>query len=220
MIQLDKAAIEQALPLVSVGLEKYRWLQAALATTDVAHDRAFQTRFNGFYRVRRNASWQSDFYTLLQQEKSKPQPFAGVLHALHAATGRVEASFASKLAASVDPDKPVIDSFVLKNLGLRLSRAGAVEARLARIVELHNSIGRIFSDYLDTDMGRYLITRFEESYPDRHLTRVKMLDLILWKARVPSLANQESVCHCLTAAGAAPDRSPKRLPGSGQAVRD
>jgi hypothetical protein len=37
-----------------------------------------------------------------------------VLRALYIATGRVEASFASKVAASVDPGKPVIDAFVLK----------------------------------------------------------------------------------------------------------
>jgi hypothetical protein len=56
VIQLDEAAIEQALPLVSVGPEKYCRLQSVLATTDVAHDRAFQTRFNGFYRVRRTSA--------------------------------------------------------------------------------------------------------------------------------------------------------------------
>jgi len=88
-----------------------------------------------------------------------------------------------RLAASIDPDEPVIDSFVLKNLGLRLSRAGGIEARLARIVELHDHIRQTFFGYLDTDMGRCLTRRFEESYPDRHLTQVKMLDLILWQAR-------------------------------------
>jgi len=72
---------------------------------------------------------------------------------------------------------------VLKNLGLRLPRAGPIVMRLARIVELHDLIRRIFSDYLDSDMGRHLVARFEESYPDRHVTRVKMLDLVLWKAR-------------------------------------
>jgi hypothetical protein len=102
-IQLDEAAIEQALPLISVGLEKYCWLQGALATTDVAHDRAFQTKFNGFYRVRRSASWQATFYTLFERAKSEPHSLADVLSALHSATGRVEASFASKLAASIDP---------------------------------------------------------------------------------------------------------------------
>jgi hypothetical protein len=168
---------------VSVGLGKYCQLQAALAATDVAHDRAFQTGFNGFYRVRRNANWQSAFYTLFQQEKSEQQSFACVLRALHTATGRVEASFATKLVASIDPDQPVLDSFVLKNLGLRLSRAGSIDARMVRIVELHESVRQIYIDYLDTDMGRYLTARFEQTYPDRHLTRVKMLDLILWQAR-------------------------------------
>jgi hypothetical protein len=128
VIRLDKAAIEQALPLVSVGLEKYCRLQEALATTDVASDHGFQRQFNAFYRVRRNLNWQSAFYTLLQQERLAPQRFAGVLRALYRATGRVEASFASKLTASVDPDKPVIDSIVLKNLDIRLPLYGTVEA--------------------------------------------------------------------------------------------
>ena len=189
VIHLDEAAIERALPLVSVGLEKYCWLQAALATTDVAHDRAFQTKFNGFYRVRRSANWQAAFYTLFEQAKSEPHCFADILRALHNATGRAEASFASKLAASIDPERPVIDFFVLKNLGLRLSRAGSVEARIARIVQLHDRISRMFSAYLNTDLGRRLITRFEESYPDRHLTPVKMLDSLARKVAAAPVRN-------------------------------
>jgi hypothetical protein len=183
VIHLDEAAIEAALPLAAAGLEKYCWLQAVLATTDVSRDREFQTRFNAFYRVRRNSAWRSTFYSVLQQNKSKRQSFVDVLHALHAATGRAEASFASKLVTSVDPDMPVIDSLVLKNLGLRLPRPGPIETRLAQIVELHDRIRRIFSDYLDSDMGRHLVTRFDLVYPDRRVTRVKMLDLVLWKAR-------------------------------------
>jgi len=183
LIQLDEAAIERALPLAAAGLKKYCWLQAALATTDVARDREFQTAFNAFYRVRRNPAWQSAFYPLLEQNKAKRQSFAEVLRLLHAATGRAEASFASKLVASVDPDMPVIDAFVLKNLGLPLPRPGPIEVRLARIVALHDRIRQIFADYLDSDIGRHLVARFEESYPDRQVTRVKMLDLLLWQAR-------------------------------------
>lgn len=184
VIPLDKAGIERALPLVSEGLEKYCDIQEALATTDVSCDRSFQRLFNGFYRVqKRGAEWQSAFYGLLQKEKSGPQSFAGVLRAIYNATGRVEASFASKLAASVDPGKPVIDSIILKNLGLRLPPYGEVEARLARIVEMHALIGRVYADFLATEMGRYLTTRFEECYPGRQVTPVKMLDLVLWQTR-------------------------------------
>jgi hypothetical protein len=183
VIRLDKAAIDRALPRVAVGLGKYCWLQAALATTDVARDRGFQTSFNAFYRVRRGAAWRSAFFALLQQEKSCPRPFAKVLRALHAATGRLEASFASKLAATVDPDKPVIDSFVLKNVGLRLPPPGAVELRLVRVEQLYERLGRASAEFLDTETGRYLVDRFVESYPRQLVTRVKMLDLVLWQTR-------------------------------------
>src|SRR5687767_5019275 len=100
VIRVGKAAIEQALRLVSVGLGQYCWLQSELHERNVAHDDEFQTRFNGFYRVRRNADWRSQFYALLEREKSAKRPFPVVLRALSKATGRVEASFASKLVAT------------------------------------------------------------------------------------------------------------------------
>jgi hypothetical protein len=183
LVRLDKVAIDQALPRVAEGLRKYCALQATLATTDVAHDRGYQTAFNAFYRVRRGAAWRSAFFALLQQEKSRRQPFAKVLRALHAATGRVEASFASKLAATVDPDKPVIDSFVLKNVGLRLPPPGAIDVRLKKVEELHERLGSEYAEFLDAETGRYLVERFEASYPARPVTRVKMLDLVLWQTR-------------------------------------
>lgn len=168
---------------MAAGLEKYCWLQAVLGTRNVARDREFQTTFNAFYRVRRNEAWRAAFCDLLEQEKYNRRPFAEVLCALHAVTGRAEASFASKLVASVDPDLPVIDSFVLRNLGLRLPRAGAIECRLRRVVELYDQIQQLFSEYLDSDVGRRLVMSFEQAYPNRGLTPVKMLDLVLWQAR-------------------------------------
>jgi hypothetical protein len=72
---------------------------------------------------------------------------------------------------------------VLKNVGLRLSRAGSVEARIAGIVQLHDRISRMSFSYLNSDVGQRLVTRFEESYPNRNVTAVKMLDLVLWQVR-------------------------------------
>ena len=56
--------------------------------------------------------------------------FSLTLVELFAATGRIEASFASKLHATLHPNAPVTDSVVLENLGLRLP-AVAVPDRLA-----------------------------------------------------------------------------------------
>ena len=98
--------------------------------------------------------------------------------------GEWKRRFASKLVASVDPNMPVIDAFVLKNLDLRLPRFGRpLETRLSETVELHDLIGRTFAEYLDSDLGRHLVARFEESYPGSRVTPVKMLDLVLWQVR-------------------------------------
>jgi hypothetical protein len=101
---------------------------------------------------------------------------------LHRSTGRYEASFASKLVATVDPDLPVIDSIVLRNPQLRLSTHTAPQ-RISRIVELHAGLVTWFTAFLETETGRYLVERFRAEYPDAHITETKMVDLILWQTR-------------------------------------
>ena len=182
-IPLDAAGIEDALPLVGAGLAKYCRLRDALHGVDVSLDREFQRLFNGFYRVRRNAQWQRTFYTLLEDQKTRRASFLEVLRGLHAGTGRVEASFASKLVATVDPDQPVIDAIVLRNLGLRLKTTGTADGRLAGAATVHETIAASYAAFLDGSAGRELQERFRSTYPALHVTPVKMLDLVLWQSR-------------------------------------
>lgn len=110
-IGLDRRAIDMALPRVANGLTKYLWLQQELHDRDVARNREYQTRFSGFYRVRRNSAWRQVSFGMLEDIKRRPVVSIGeTLQQLHDATGRLEASFASKLVATVDPSQPVIDS--------------------------------------------------------------------------------------------------------------
>ena len=124
-VSLSAAQIQSALPRVSVGLAKYEWLQGELPLRDVSSDQEYQKRFGGFYRVRRHSTWRVAFFEILERSKPAPISFGHALRALHAATGRVEASFASKLVATLDPAQPVIDSVVFTNLGLKLPTASA-----------------------------------------------------------------------------------------------
>ena len=181
-IDLTRERIDAALPRVEPGLEKYTWLQEHFRTREVTSDADFQRRFNGFYRVRRGPDWQRPFYALLERCKHEPTSFADVLHHLQTATGRVEASFASKLVATVDPSLPIIDSVVLQNVGLRLPAPG-VPHRLQRVVEAHEELARCFAAFLDSDTGAYLLDRFEATYPRSRVTKVKALDLVLWQDR-------------------------------------
>jgi hypothetical protein len=83
----------------------------------------FQRRFNGFYGVRRNAAWRSAFYRIFEAAKGLEAPpsdlFRQSLLELERVTGRVEASFVSKLVATLRPEAPVIDSVIRGYLGSR-----------------------------------------------------------------------------------------------------
>lgn len=158
------------------------WLQNELLVRDISNDTEYRKRFGGFYRVRRNVQWRDAFFQILERGKSAPMSFGEALRALHAETGKVEASFASKLVATLDPAQPVIDSVVFKNLGLKLPAAASVD-RFSEIQNLHRRLSEIYSDYLASESGRNLVKRFRESYPDAEVTETKMLDLVLWQSR-------------------------------------
>ena len=110
-IDLSPGQIDAALAQASEGLRQYERLQSRVtAQSDFDQDPRFRRAFNRFYRVRRGREWQDTFYGLMRRAKKEGLEFRAVLLALHSATNRYEASFASKLVATLDPSKPVIDA--------------------------------------------------------------------------------------------------------------
>ena len=168
-----------SLPRVATGLSKYLDLQRRLHGTDVSSDRDFQRAFKGFYRVRRDTAWQAVFYDLLEREKGERRGFDPVVRELHTRLGRY---VASKLTASVDPTLPVIDAFVLKNMGLRLP-VPTSRNRLGAIVDTHRRVADGYAHLLANHDGRAAVASFDSAYPDTGLTDLKKLDLVLWQIR-------------------------------------
>lgn len=182
MIELQKRHIDEAIPKVKIGLEKYLWIQNELYKRNVFKDREFQKKFNGFYRIRRNLTWQNEFYRLLENSKSTPTDFKTTLNKLHKKTARMEASFVSKLIATLDPKQPIIDKVVFTNLGLTLPSINT-KNREVIICELYQTLHKELSSYLKTENGKYLVNQFNKSYPLAKITHMKMLDLVLWQTR-------------------------------------
>ena len=174
--------IEVAVGRIGVGLRKYLWLQAEVGRRDVSRDATFQTRFNGFYRVRRDAEWRGKFYRLMEDAKVSGVEFAEALRALHSATGRYEASFASKLVATLDPGRPVIDRFVLENFGLRLPYPYQAD-RERRILEVYAELCARYEALLASEVGRLICERVESPYPGAGISDLKKVDLVLWQHR-------------------------------------
>ena len=96
----------------------YLRLAQEVASLDVSSAQAedFRRRFNGYYGVRRNEAWRIQYYAAFQLAKDSLDPaadlFASVLKEMNGLQGRTEASFASKLVATLRPESPVIDSVV------------------------------------------------------------------------------------------------------------
>ena len=111
----------------SLGLPKYAYLVNNLQTTDLTapDDKdsvKYRRIFNSFYQVRQNETWRKVYYDFFQDVKSnKDITFREVIDGLQnrlkdAGIKSFEPSFASKMLATINPNKPIWDSRVLMAL--------------------------------------------------------------------------------------------------------
>ena len=149
---------------------------------DVSIDRTYQKVFKGFYRVRRNDEWCDKYFGMLEEAKNTTRVYEELLQELKEFTDRIEASFASKLAATIDPTLPIIDKFVLQKFGLRLPYYYEKE-RIRKIADIYHQLISEYDELLRTDIAKIIIEKFEKMYKWATITDVKKIDLILWQIR-------------------------------------
>lgn len=149
----------------------------------VADDRDFQRSFNGYYRIRqRSPEWYAQYFKMLEQLKVANRSFGEIIRDLHKCTGRLEASFASKMLATRHPELPVIDRWVLDNLGLSLPRYGE-QNKPEKVVRVYESIVGWYREFLATSAGHRALNMFDRLCPDCPVTPLKKVDFILWQSR-------------------------------------
>lgn len=166
----------------SFGLEQYKYIMENCDIVDVSKDENFQKTFNGFYSVRRNAEWRKHYYELFQRSKLEKLPFADIIKYLYKKTGNVEPSFSSKMYATLNPDKPIWDQYVLKNLNLQLIGKG--EQKLQSAIDLYAKIEAWYKDFLKTQNGKECIASFDKALPSYSwISNTKKIDCFLWAKR-------------------------------------
>jgi hypothetical protein len=179
---MTEADIDKALLKVEKGLRKYCWIQEQFHQNDVTTNREFQKAYNGFYRVRRNADWRAVYYSLMEEAKTREIGFQKVLLELKRRTGRLEASFASKLVATLYPDRPVIDKFVLEHFALSLPRHYETGREL-KAVRVYEILVKKYMEFMSKSIARAICVRFVAKYPWADITDLKKVDLVLWQSR-------------------------------------
>ena len=106
-----------------------------------------------------------------------------IITELYHLTGNVEASFSSKMLATIDPSKPIWDQYVLQNLGLALT-GKTQEEKLANAIHLYDQIEKWYKDYLTTAEAQENIEVFNRLLPEyAWVSDTKKIDCLLWSRR-------------------------------------
>lgn len=171
---------------LEVGLQKYVRIMTsfeALNTGPLWEDlnyRELRKRFNHFYRVRRGEEFQQEFYNFLLNNKDSDISFEYVFTAIKMKTKRIEASFSSKLLATINPHKPIWDTEVLKKLNMKAPYQ-ADRNRESKIINCYLNIEEWYKNELHSPRGKEMIRIFDKKMGQFTITDTKKIDLMLWQ---------------------------------------
>ncbi|QHV97298.1 hypothetical protein [Spirosoma endbachense] len=178
------ANVESILPRLKKPVVLYRQTMDGFNSCDVSSDLKYRKNFTRFYRLRLpRTDCYDHYFELLERSKTNLDiSIAGILAELQTKTGRIEASFASKLLATINPHQPVIDSIVLNRMGLRLP--GYSESnRMQKVIDLYQVLQARFEDMKQDERFSGLKLNFMTAFPDCGFTDLKILDLLIWQLR-------------------------------------
>lgn len=183
ILQLDAKSLLESRLAESLGLDRYALIMQQARKVNIAIDEEFQHTFNAFYRVRKNAAWRAQYYTFFERAKKENLGYAEILMYLYSATGNIEASFASKMVATINPDSPIIDQYVLQNLGIAITGPGK-DMRLKTALSAYSQLTEWYEEYLQKQEAKDNIAAFDKMLPSyAWISDTKKIDYLLWIKR-------------------------------------
>ncbi len=161
-----------------------------ISADDFSATPEFRKLFNGFYKVQRKTQkWYDRYYELMEEQKTKPRTFSEILVDLNTINRPVEASFASKLIATINLDFPIWNQYVLRNLGFQREwekcRSYHTDESIEEAVEIYERIQSLYSEFELSAEGKACIAAIDSALPvyAEKLSNTKKIDFILWSKR-------------------------------------
>lgn len=164
-------------------IEKYAYILKNINKIDVSSSQEFQKAYNYFFKVRKNKEWRERYYELMEKAKKEDYSFSDVLYEIYNTTGQVARSFSSKLIHSVNPSMPIWDSFVIKNLGIKIREKDNL-SRLKEATYIYNCLQKQMDSFLKTEKARFYISEFDKRFPEYSwFSDMKKIDFLIWRTR-------------------------------------
>ena len=189
MLKFDLCSIGLSRQKFEQSLQKYEEIVNLFHETNVAEDDNFQRLFNGFYITSPlSKTWYVNFYRYFENVRNDNPTFEKVITDLYNINGqaRVDASFCSKLVATINPDKPIIDQYIMWQMGYNLKTADSLKglAKIHYYVDAYSEIEKQYKEHIDDVAIKTAIAEFDSIYPNyKWLSPIKKLDFILWSNR-------------------------------------
>ncbi len=176
--KIDPVQILNTCLAEAIGLTDYCWIRRNL---DKCATDEFRARYSSFFRLRREESWKGKYFRYLGNARREGCDFASTLQYLYGLEGKVEASFASKLVAVIDPSKPIWDSIVLRYFGLA-PKATTPTAKLDEALGLYAELQKRYAELLASESGLNAIAVFNKTFPEyaAEVSDIKKLDCFIW----------------------------------------
>ena len=168
---------------IAIGAAKYDFIMAKFTKTDVSKDEEFQKRFTGFYRIRRSKElFLEKYYSYMESLKGKTVSFEDIIKKVYTFKGSIEPSFSSKMLATLNPNMPVWDQYVLANAKIDAPRPYNVT--IDKCVETYRKVVNFYVNLLKTDTAEEMVRLFDSKLPKyKHFTTIKKIDLMFWQKR-------------------------------------
>ena len=177
---MNKNDIIEKLSVKTFSIIQYQDIMKSAKNVDISSDKVFQKTFNGFYKLRyAPEEWKEIYYKLFEEKKNDTSlTFKDIITELYNKTQRIEASFSSKMLATINPNMPILDSNVLKYLNLKLKNDTDKQKRLENTIAVYDEI----VEWYKRDEAKECLKIFNEIMPSykEGISDAKKIDCIIW----------------------------------------
>lgn len=157
----------------------------------------YQKKFDSFYRIRRNADWRKVYYDyFLKNFDNKSITFRDIIYYLFDNLPKtkngnemVEASFSSKMLHTINPEMPILDNNVLKNMNLSI-KGNTPEDKRENAIEVYKIICNRYKKFEKTTDYNDIEKLFDDSFPNfKNLSKAKKIDWFMYGVETKDLKN-------------------------------
>jgi hypothetical protein len=168
------------------SVDKYVWIQKNVSSTSIQTE-DFQRVWSDFYRLN-NAKLSKEkkqgFYEVFAKYLANDVSYIELVSEMVSVTGKVESSFSSKILHTKNPNMPIIDSNVAKELGWDLpSKKPTQGTKIKATVQMVDRLSAYYANCFTKDGWAEVSEAFDAylAVPEFEYTEVKKIDILLWQ---------------------------------------